>query len=331
MTVAISILGLDRLGGSLALRLAKREDLRIAGYDRDPSVAKRAQSQGALHKAHWNLFNAIEGADVVVVALPFAEQRETLKLIAPDLRPGSVVVAAGSLLVPPLAWAAELLGETGERHLVAAHPVLNPSQLHTGDFGFEAARADLFGKGLWALAPAPNCAPEGLRLAADLARLVDAFPYFVDPHEHDGLAAAADNLPALLAWALMRAAAVSPGWPETRKVADRSFATATAALVDMEPAVIRANRENVLRYLDAALADLQTLRQWLARDDGPSLEAALTEAAELRAAWVAVRAKGDWEHLDDVQTDMPTAGDMLGRMLVGGLMGKRGEKKDADR
>ncbi|MEP7357347.1 MAG: prephenate dehydrogenase/arogenate dehydrogenase family protein, partial [Anaerolineales bacterium] len=266
MTINLTILGLGRLGGSLALRLAGRDpekgagELRVSGYDTDPGTAKRAQSAGTLQRAHWNLINAVDGADLVVLTLPYAEQHEVIKLIAGDLRPGSVMVALGSLLAPPLAWAAEAFAAHSDRHFVAAHAALNPAVLHSGEYGSDAARADLFDKGLWALAPAPNCAPEGLRLAADLARLLGASPYYVDPAEHDGLAAAGENLPAVLAWALMRAAAASPGWSEARKVADRSFATATAALAEAEAPALRANRENLLRYLEAALAELGQLR-----------------------------------------------------------------------
>ena len=84
MTINLTILGLGRLGGSLALRLAGRADpsvpsagqaLRVTGYDTDPGTAKHAQSEGTLHKAHWNLINAVDGADLVVAALPYAEQR----------------------------------------------------------------------------------------------------------------------------------------------------------------------------------------------------------------------------------------------------------------
>ncbi|MEP7358480.1 MAG: hypothetical protein ABI847_14630, partial [Anaerolineales bacterium] len=92
-----------------------------------------------------------------------------------------------------------------------------------------------------------------------------------------------------------------------------------------EAPALRANRENLLRYLDVALAELGQLRGWLERDDGPSLTAALTEAAEARAVWLYERGQGNWESIGDTPA-MPTAGDVLGRMLLGGLAPKRGEK-----
>jgi prephenate dehydrogenase len=330
MTVNVAVLGLGRVGGSLARRLTVQEPrqpaVRVTGYDRDASLARYAQRQGAVHKAHLSLLQAVEQADLALLTGPLADQRENLRLIAPELKAGSVAVGVGPLLAPPLAWAAELLADRAERHFVACHPALNPAQLHTGEAGFDASSPDLFERGLWALAPAPGCAPEALRLVADLVRLLGAFPYFVEPAEHDGLAAASEALPALFAIALMQAAAASPGWPETRKVADRSLATATAALVDADPAALRANRENALHYLDAALAELQALRQHLAAGEAAAVDGALAQAADRRAAWLADRQRGDWERLGQAQASLPTTGDMLGRFLVGGLLSKRGDE-----
>jgi prephenate dehydrogenase len=331
MTVNVTVLGLGRVGGSLARRLTvaaqdpRQPAVRVAGYDRDTALARDAQRQGALHKSHLNMLQAVEQADLVLLTGPLAEQHENLRLIAPELRAGSVVAAVGPLLGPPLAWAAELLAGRAARHCVACHPALNPAQLYTGETGFAASNPDLFERGLWALAPAPGCAPEAAQLVADVVRLLGAFPYFVDPTEHDGLVAATEALPALFALALLQAAATSAGWPETRKIADRSFATATAALVEADPAALRANRGNTLRYLDAALEELQALRRHLAAGETAAVDEFLAQAADRRAAWLADRRRGDWEHLDETKANMPTTSDMLGHFLVGGLLSKRGD------
>ena len=309
--------------------LTARDDLKVTGYDAEPETAKAAQRLKALHRAEWNLISALEKADLVVMAAPLAEHRALLHAMAPELRPGCVVASVSGLLGQPLAWAAEALPPGSDKHFVAAHAVLNPSQLHTGEVGLEAADPTLFKDGLWALAPAPGCAAEALKLVADLVRVVEATPYFVDPHEHDGLAAATEGLPTLLAWLMFNAAAASPGWNETRKVADRSFATATVALAEGEFAALRYNRANVLRYLDVLLAELQTVRQWLAQDgdDGRLLQQTLDEVAERRATWLAQRRKGEWEAAENAPVDMPRSGELVGRMFVGGLMNRREKRK----
>ncbi len=325
MSIQIAIVGLGRLGGSLGMALTAQTGLQLTGFDRDAEAARAAQSRGALHRVEWNLINAVEGADLVLIALPLAEQRDILTAVAPNLREGCVIVSVAPLLGPPLAWAAELL--PAERFFVASHPILNPAQLHTGETGLDAARADLFARGLWALAPAPGCAPEALKLVGDLALLLGASPYFVDPAEHDGLMGGVDALPVLLAYALMQAATASPGWGEMRKLTDRGFATATTPLADAEHAPLLLNRDSALRYLDAALAILQSLREQIAADHGAALDEALAEAAARRARWLADRERGDWEKLEKPPLEMPTPGEAMRRILFGGLLQRKGEPK----
>ena len=329
MTINVTVLGLGRLGGSLARRLVAQDPLTVAGYDRDNGLAQQAQRQGALHKAHLNLLQAVEQADLVFLTGPLSEQYESLRLIAPELRAGCVTATVGPLLGPPLAWAAEAgfaAAGRGERHFIACHPALNPSQLYAGETGFESASPDLFERGLWALAPAPGCSPDAARLVGEVVRRLGAFAYFMDPAEHDGLVGASEALPAMLAMGLMQAAASSPGWPETQKIADRALATATVALVEADPAALRANRESALRYLDVALGALQALRQQLAAGETALVEEALAQAVARRAAWLADRERGDWERLGEAQAKLPTAGDVLGRFLVGGWLSKRADE-----
>src|SRR6185295_20258190 len=98
MPINVAILGLGRVGRSLGLALMKREDLRLTGYDAQADLARTAQRAGALHRAEWNLPNAVSKADLVLMASPLAEQPEILKAIAPELRSGCVVASVGPLL-----------------------------------------------------------------------------------------------------------------------------------------------------------------------------------------------------------------------------------------
>ena len=322
MPIHIALLGLGRLGGSLAAALSARDDLQVAGFDLNPEISRVAQSRGLLRRIEWTIPNAVDSVDLVLLAQPLAEHRETLAVIAPHLRSGCVVASLASLLGPPIEWARELL--PAERYFVACHPILSPAHLPGGETGLDAARADLFAKGLWALAPGPACAPEALKLISDLSTLLGSAPYFVDPAEHDGVMGGADALPTILAWALMLTANMSSGWPEMRKVADQSFAAATAALAD--PALLTLNRESVLRYLDAALAELKAIRALIASDSPASLEGALTEAQALRARWLAERQQGEWD-TPPKTVDIPSATDNLGRFFVGNLFKRRGAQK----
>ncbi len=317
--VQIALIGLNRLSASIGLGLQGRAALRVTGFDREPAVARQAQSSGAIAAFETDVMKAIEAADLIVLAAPLAEQRELFPILGSTLRPGGVIAAVSPLLRPPLAWAA---GLPEERHVVACHPALNPAHLHSDDHGLEAARADLFAKGLWALAAAPGSAPEALKLLSDLAAVLGAAPFYVDPDEHDGLMAGAHSLPGLLAWALMQASADSTGWGDLRKLTDRGFANATLALADLDSETIRLNRDSVTRYLDQAIQQLTELRGEIA-EDHPHLSAKLQTAAERRAEWLAARRKGEWDAPGRPGVRPPSLGETLQRMFVGGLFSRR--------
>src|SRR5690606_9108585 len=99
-------------------------------------VAQAARKQGAVHRTEWNLFRASEGAELIVLAVPSSEIDELLKLLAEEVKPGTLILTLTSLLQPAIDAAARHL-PTGV-HFVAGHPVL------TSFDGTPAPSADLF-------------------------------------------------------------------------------------------------------------------------------------------------------------------------------------------
>jgi len=323
--IKLTLLGLDRVTASIGLALKERKDILTLGFDKSPEQARLAQARGFVQQAKWNLLEAAEGADVVLMGGLLAEQPEWLEALGGSLREDAVVATLGPLLAPPLAWAAKSL--PAGRHFVAAHPILNPALLFEGTSGLDSANKDLFARGLWALAAPPESAPEAVKLLGDVAQLLGAQAFYMDAAEHDGLMAAVNGLPALLAASLLRAANSSPGWHEARKVADRGFATATFAVEQAEAEALTLNRENVVRYLDAALAELNALREAVEKGDRLTLGQILAEAEMQRAQWLAARQKGEWEKEGQSQMEIPTFGEALGRMLTGGLFQRKRDSK----
>jgi prephenate dehydrogenase len=253
-------------------------------------------------------------ADIVILALPLNAMAATLKSIAPILKPGALVTDTASLKLPVLQWAREFL--PSQVHFVGGNPILNPALALEARTGPEAASPDLFAGGLYGLMPSANCAPEALQLASDLVALLRATPFYPDPAEHDGLMAAIEGLPGLLSLALMRTAARSPAWREARKLADHPFNT-TTSLVERDPAgqrdLLLHNRDNVVRWLDAMLAELSDLRQLLLEGDAGALEQAMRDADDARRLWLNDRRLGTWEPKPDVE--LPTTGQIMSHMV----------------
>jgi prephenate dehydrogenase len=326
MTVNITIVGLGQIGGSIGLALNEHTNLvHRTGHDLELSIARQAKKMEAVDKVAVNLPSAVREADLVLLCLPMDQIRETLGLIAPDLKEEAVVMDTGPVKEVVAAWASEIL--PAGCHYVGLTPVINPIYLHASDSGIEAAHADLFRDGMIAIVAPARTASEAIKLAADLTRLLGADPLFVDPLEIDSLMAATHILPQLLAATLLNATIDQPGWREGRKVAGRAYAEVTAPVTHMsEPRALGSSamlsKENVLRAVDGVIAGLQTLRTDLENEDGPAMEKRLERAYQARLKWWSQRQEANWAVEDFPSAGSPSASDFFGRFLGFGRKNK---------
>jgi prephenate dehydrogenase len=228
--------------------------------------------------------------------------QETFQLIAPDLKQGAVVMDTAPVKNAVVAWAKELI--PAGCYYVGLVPALNPEAVHETKFGLDAARADLFQKGLMVI-NAPHGTPgHVVQLASDLARLLGAGSLLADIAESDGLVAWVHLLPQLAAAALLNATVEQPGWQEARKVGGRAYATVTAGLayqdeIDSLRMAVLQDRPNVVYALDVMIAALKGLREDIDQQDEDGIAARLEQALEGRNRWLRERLLADWQPPDD--------------------------------
>jgi prephenate dehydrogenase len=323
MVVQITIIGLGQIGASIGLALAGHSQLvRRVGHDKDLAIARRAEKMGALDQVRLNLPSAVREADVALLCLPIDQIHETLAILAPDLKPGAVVIDTGPVKEVVAGWARELLQQSN--HYIGLTPVINPVYLHEVDSGLDAAHADLFRGGRMAIVSPPEASSEAIKLAADLTRLLGATPLFADPVEMDGLMAATHILPQLVAAALLNATVDQPGWMEGRKVAGRAYAEVTGPVLHpTEPMTLREaallNRENVIRVMDGMIATLQAIRSDVYHGDGEALDERLARARSGREDWWKQRQSEEWSGEGAPSATAPPASEWFGRLLaIGG-------------
>jgi prephenate dehydrogenase len=320
MAVQITIIGLGQIGASVGLALKDKKDQLIRiGHDKEIEISRQAEKLGAIDRADINLPHSVQNADLVVLSLPVDQMRETLQIIAPDLRENCVVIDTGPAKEAMAAWTAELLPES--IHYVGLTPIINPAYLQDHDLGILAARPDLFRGGLMAIVASARADSAALKLAADLTRLLGAMPLFADPLEVDGVMAATHLLPQLMAAALLNATVDQPGWREGRKFASRAYAEATAAAnspgdAHSLAATALLNRDNTLRVLDTAIAALSALRNDIDKQDEVALDERLKRARGGRAAWWKGRQSGKWIAESTAPgVDLPDMPGMFGRLF----------------
>lgn len=335
MTVKITIIGLGQIGASMGLALANHKDqVTTLGHDKSPETARKAQKLGAVESISYNLPAAVENADVILLAIPFDEIHETLKLISQDLRDEAVVMDTAPVKSVIVGWVKELLPP--RCHYVGLLPALNPACLEDAPLGLDAARADLFQKAAVAICTPHGTAEGALKLATDFVTLLGAFPFFADPAEVDGVMAAAHLLPGLSAAALAEAITAQPGWSDIRKLAGKPYSAATRPLDGEESSAlaeaILQNQPNSIRVLDEYITALTSLRDEIAAMNKKGLHTRLEKARRGRAQWQLDRAKGDWLAVETGSQEMPRAGDIL-RQQIGGLdrlFGRRNKKSDEE-
>jgi prephenate dehydrogenase len=332
MPVQLTIIGLGQIGTSVGLALAGKKDLVFRmGHDKENGNAKLAEKMGALDKTHYNLPASVRDADIVLLSIPFDGIRETLDFIKDDLKEGTVVMDTAPVKGPVFEWAKQSIPEG--RYYVGLIPALNPAYVHEMKAGIDAARADLFQKGLFGIVAPPGTPGEAVKLAADFSRLVGAEPMFAERAEVDSLMASLHLLPQLMSTALIGMTVDQPGWLEARKLAGKAYAAATAALFYQDTSAglrdaVLADRENTLRVLDTLSASLNAIREEIAAQDTAQLGTRFDKAIDGRARWWGLREKGNWYETElGTSSDTPSAGDYMRKLFLGKYGAPKVDKK----
>jgi prephenate dehydrogenase len=323
MTVKITIIGTGQVGTSIGLALGAQKDLFLRiGHDKDPKIANRAKAMGAVDKVEINLFNAIEDAAIVILALPLDQIHETLQLIAQDLKEDVVIMDTSPVKGEVIKWITDLLPP--QRYYIGLTPAINPAYLAVPGSGVEAARADLFKDGMMAIFTLKDLPPEAVKLAIDFTHMLGAENLFIDSLELDSMMSAIDILPQLLAASLLNSIIDQPGWKDARKMTGRPFAEVTSAITQSGEVSSLASQaisaqEHLLRRMDALIANLEGLRQQIASGEVEKLQEMLERASQGHEKWLKERTAANWGvNETSPHTELPTSRQVFSRMFTFG-------------
>jgi prephenate dehydrogenase len=326
MAIQITIIGMGQIGTSVGLALEKYPDKFIrVGHDIDSGVANIAKKMGALDKVQFNLPAAVEEADIVLLAVPVSQLEELLDLIMPDLKEGAVILDTSPIRKAPTAWAKAVLPEG--RYYVGFTPMISPMFLENAAGGTEAAHAELFDHGLIAISAPSGTVSAAMKLASDLAEMMNATPLFADEMEIDSYMAAVHVIPQLMAAALANTTITRPGWQEGRKFAGRPYSLVSSPLSNQDqPEAVTAaslnNQENTLRVLDWLIEELQAIRAQVEEGKREELVERLKQARDARTQWLSERGAANWAGESTPEADYDSAKqNLFGRFGTG----KKGE------
>ncbi|MBX3014535.1 MAG: prephenate dehydrogenase/arogenate dehydrogenase family protein [Caldilineaceae bacterium] len=322
----ITIIGLDVIGASLGLGLQREPgNFEIVGHDKDAEHTGRARQLQAVHRTEWNLHNACDGAELILLTLSLPELEETLPHLREDLRPETLVFAITNAMQPTIDLAAKQLAP--ETHFVVGHPIL------TGIDAPLTVRADLFHEATFGLAPGLHTDPSAVQLASDFVERLGATPLFVDAHEHDGIIAGVEHLPQLVAAALVHLSAGAAGWREARRLAGRTFAQSTEldGSASQLFGTFLNNRANLLQRIDQLQQELIMWRDLLnatpADEEKHPLLSTLEQIVQQRELWEAQAMLKRWDE-PATPSAAPEARGMFRQMFFGNMGGRKTDRKN---
>jgi prephenate dehydrogenase len=264
------IVGVGLIGGSLA-RAVRGACGEIVGCGRNETRLRRALDLGVIDRYQLDLPSAVDGADLVVVAVPLGVMPEVFRAMKGRLAPQAVLTDAGSAKGYVVDAVRQAFGAIPPR-FVPGHPIAGNERT-----GVEASSATLFRGHRVVLTPLPETDRQALARVRALWTSAGAEVCEMEPGAHDEALAATSHLPHMIAYALMDTLiALDPQGEVFRYAAGALRDTTRVAASDPElwRDICLANRAALLRLLQRFKIELDRLEQALAAGDGESLKSA---------------------------------------------------------
>ena len=191
----MAVIGVGLIGGSLAQACRGGVARRVVGLDTDRTHLKQAVSLGLVDEI-GELPAGVEGADLVVVAVPVGAAADVVRAVAPYLAISCIVTDVGSVK-------GDLVAEVEReippgRAYVAGHPIAG-----TERSGPSAAVRTLFQGSLCVLTPTSRTPEDALKQIIRLWERVGSHVVVMDPFRHDQVFALVSHLPHVVAYALI--------------------------------------------------------------------------------------------------------------------------------
>ena len=270
----VCIVGLGLMGGSLALAIRHlRPGVHLHGVDREAHTRHEALERNVVHAAFEALEPAVEGCDLVVLAVPVDAIVEVLPQLRGLVGPQAIVSDMGSTKTRICEAGRVALGA----RFVGGHPFTGAE--HSG---LNAADPFLFENALYALT-CDDPDEERARLLKHFLESLGAQVVFLPPPEHDRIVAHVSHLPQLLATTLCdqvrTQSQTNPLYRELAAGGFRDLTRVAASPYALWGSILRDNRTAVDAALAALQAQLQQVRNELQQG---TLEQRFERAASFR-------------------------------------------------
>ncbi len=279
----LALIGCGLMGGSFALALRQAGLVHtIAGFSASDTTRQRAVQLQVIDQACTSVVQAVQGADLVLLAVPVGAMQSSFEAMRDVLAPNALVMDVGSTKCDVIAAALASLGER-LACFVPAHPIAGKELA-----GIEHAEAALYQNRRTILTPLPKTSIARLQAAHDVWAAIGSHVSTMTPEAHDATFAAVSHLPHMLAFAAVNALTSQPQGSAFLDMAGpgfRDFSRIAASDAAVWRDILSANSAEVLRqvaHFRSALAQFETA---LTSGDTQALQCLIQQASDVRASW----------------------------------------------
>ncbi len=284
----VAIIGVGLLGGSLARDIRQHKLARnIVGVVRSQSTAQYALKEQVVDEIQ-PLEQALEGADLIVLAIPMQAMLPLLAICAHMISPHAIISDVGSvktdLYAQLSATQPQLL-----KQFVLAHPIAGGESS-----GVSASRNGLFVNKHLIITNTDEVPSSSVKTVSALWQAVGAKVVAMSLHEHDAIFAKTSHLPHVVAFSLVNYLNAESNRDQLFDLAAAGFYDFTriaSSDAEMWRDICITNKDQVLSALDGFRAQLDEIRENINASDQQGILEYFASAKSARNAGLVKKAE----------------------------------------
>jgi prephenate dehydrogenase len=279
----LALIGCGLMGCSFALALREAGLVQhITGFSASEKTRQRAVELRVIDQASTSVAEAVQGADLVLLAVPVGAMHSSFAAMRDALQPHALLMDVGSTKSDVIEAAKATLGER-LGCFVPAHPIAGKEVA-----GIEHAEATLYQDRRTILTPLPQNSLRHIQMAHAVWTRIGSHVSHMTAEAHDATFAAVSHLPHLLAFATVNAIAAQPQSAVFLDMAGPGFRD-FSRIAASDPAVWRdilnANKTEVLGQMVHLRAALDQFENALLSGNTDALQQLIQQASGVRSAW----------------------------------------------
>jgi prephenate dehydrogenase len=279
----LALIGCGLMGGSFALALREAGLVQhITGFSASEKTRQRALELKVIDQACNSVAEAVQGADLVLLAVPVGAMHSSFTALQGSLSPSALLMDVGSTKCDVIAAAQAALGDR-LNCFVPAHPIAGKEVA-----GIEHAEANLYQERRTILTPLPQNSIRQIKMASEVWTTIGSHVSQMTAQAHDATFAAVSHLPHLLAFAAVNALTAQPQGAAFLEMAGpgfRDFSRIAASDASVWRDILSANRAEVLTQVANFRAALDQFENTLKQGDTAALQQLIQQASDVRSAW----------------------------------------------